>query len=311
MMAAEPGKPAVFTCHLQFIAGDIAAKIGGVTMEMIKHVHALDVCRPVLKFFIGFVAGLCAVIAPRMLAALTVPATSDKITFFSFDYMAVSLMFAMMIGAVIMIMEWRQPKKPGDTFIKALGIPALLASALNTTAGISTVNAYVEKNDKITQELDRKADIPTRPFSPIIGEGATPLLESSSLPDVPRASEPDIPARTPNLLGASVLGVFGISAAHASEAAAPSPWVVAELNMGIQINQPQYLVVLDEAATENEAITKMRILGKAIPQARIIQTKDAFLIVHGVEPRGKSEALVDAIRFKERNHLRPSLLEVR
>lgn len=272
-------------------------------MEMIKHVHALDVCRPVLKFFIGFVAGLCAVIAPRMLAALTVPATSDKITFFSFDYMVVSLMFAMMIGAVIMIMEWRQPKKPGDTFIKALGIPALLASALNTTAGISTVNAYVEKNDKITQELDRKADIPTRPFSPIIGESATPLLESSSLPDVP--------ARTPHMLGASVLGIFGISAAHASEAAVSLPWVVAELNMGIQINQPQYLVVLDEAATENEAITKMRILDKAIPQARIIQTKNAFLIVHGVEPRSKSEALVDAIRFKERNHLRPSLLEVR
>ena len=82
-------------------------------MEMIKHTHNLDVCRPVLKFFIGFVAGLCAVIAPRMLAALTVPVKDEKIIFFSFDYVVVSLAFSIMIGAVIMIIEWRQPKKPG------------------------------------------------------------------------------------------------------------------------------------------------------------------------------------------------------
>lgn len=263
-------------------------------MEMIKHIHNLDVSRPMLKFFIGFVAGVCAVIAPRMLAALTVPVKGDKIIFFSLDYIAVSLLFAIMIGAVIMIIEWRQPKRPGDTFVKALGIPALLASALNTTAGISTVNAYVEKNDQITKELDRKSDIPTRPFSPIIGENATPVMEDSPSPNIP---------------GTSAFGILGISAAHASEVAAPL--VVAELNMGIQINQPKYLVVLDEAATENEAIAKSRILSRTIPQVRIVQTKDAFLIVQDAEPRSKSEALVDAIRFKERNNLQPSLLEVR
>lgn len=261
-------------------------------MEMIKHTHNLDVCRPVLKFFIGFVAGLCAVIAPRMLAALTVPVKDEKIIFFSFDYVVVSLAFSIMIGAVIMIIEWRQPKKPGDTFVKALGIPALLASALNTTAGISTVNAYVEKNDQITKELSRKSDIPTRPFSPIIGE---PIIEGRTTPDVTGAS--------------SALGILGISTAHASEVAAPL--VVAELNMGIQINQPKYLVVLDEAATESEAFVKVRLLSGTIPQIRVVKTKDAFLIVQDAEPRGKSEALVDAIRFKERNNLQPSLLEVR
>jgi len=260
-------------------------------MEMIKHIHNPDVCRPVLKFFIGFVAGVCAVMAPRMLAALTVPVKDEKIIFFSFNYVAVSLVFAMMIGAVIMIIEWRQPKKPGETFVKALGIPALLASALNTTSGISTVNAYVEKNDQITKELGRKSDIPTRPFSPIIGET---IIEGRATPEMENSASLDIP---------------GISAAHASEMA--SPLMVVEFNVGIQINQPQYLVVLDEAATKNEALVKTRLLSGIIPQVRIVQTKDAFLIVQDAAPRSKSEALVDAIRFKERNNVRPSLLEVR
>ena len=94
------------------------------------------VTAPILKFAIGTVASLCAVLVPRLLAGL---ATRDQanITFITREYGELAVLLSALVGIVVAILEWRVPRAPRDTFMTTLGIPAILAGALsaNQNAG--------------------------------------------------------------------------------------------------------------------------------------------------------------------------------
>lgn len=256
-------------------------------MEVVTHEStAREISHPTLKFAIGFFAGLCAVFSPKILTVLAVP--TDKITLFSSGYVALGLAFATMIGVGILIIEWKLPKKPVDTFTKALGLPALLAGALNTASDTNNINTYVKHTEQITSGAPGTAGIPILPFSPISpieDEGAQPVGDSSSL---------NIP---------------GISAAHAGTGIPNNPAMA--FNPGIQIQEQHYLIVLARTANRDEAIKKAQGLRSKFPNARVVRSGNDFLIIHDSEARIKSEVLPDAIRIRDGGDLQPSLMEAR
>lgn len=100
-----------------------------------------------LKFFIGFIAGICTAFLPRLTAALSVSGKTTSLNFFDITYVVISLFFAVLIGGVIMILEWGVARKPRDTFMAALSIPALITGAINT-ATIAKDFTEVRRDEK-------------------------------------------------------------------------------------------------------------------------------------------------------------------
>ncbi len=256
-------------------------------MEVVTHEStAREISHPTLKFTIGFFAGLCAAFSPKILTVLAIP--TDKITFFSSSYVAVGLAFAAMIGAVILIIEWKLPKKPVDTFTKALGLPALLAGALNTASDTNNINAYVKHTEQITTGTTGNAGIPILPFSPI-----SPIEDEEKQP----------------MNNSSSLEIPGISAAYA-DTGIPNNSMMA-FNPGIQIQEQRYLIVLDRTTNRDDAIKKAQGLRGKFPNAKVVQSGNDFLIILDSEARLKSQALPDAIRIRDEGSFHPSLMEAR
>ncbi len=88
----------------------------------------MKLSRP-LKFCIGLFAGLCASLFPRLVAELATPNTGDTFVLFSQNYLLLSLVFSIFIGAVITIFEWGITRSPKDIFMPALAVPAILPGA--------------------------------------------------------------------------------------------------------------------------------------------------------------------------------------
>src|SRR2546423_3653126 len=85
-----------------------------------------------IKFLIGLFAGICAAFLPRLGAILTTD--TGHLTVFPSEFVFVGAAFGVLIGGVMMILEYGIPRPPKETFLAALGVPALIAGALNTAS---------------------------------------------------------------------------------------------------------------------------------------------------------------------------------
>ena len=249
-------------------------------------IASVTVTHSVVKFVIGFFAGMCAAFIPRLGAFFTTG--TGHVTVFPTDFIIVGAVFGALIGGIIVILEYGMPKTPRDTFIAALGVPALLAGALNTASNTNELTDVARQQSTLTQALVRQLDIP------ILLPAATslqPLTPSSSdgtgwrdwIPGVGRAHAADTPARG---------GAAGF-------------------NPAIQVQQQQYVIVLDEAKSKEQALARAKELRAKVPQAQAVQAGQGYLVIQGGAPKSETAALLDAVRLKNETGLQPKLLPVK
>lgn len=250
-----------------------------------KHSPVL-VSAPPMKFLVGMAASLCAVFAPRLIAALT---TADRqtVTFVSREYFLLALSFSVLVAVAVMILEWRVPRAPRDTFMTTLGLPAILAGALSASQGTTALQKATEAQDALINELSQRAGIAIQPAD----GGEKPRGPQGALIDV------------------LVAPVFAQDAQQVQRTQAS--------RYGIFIAQPRYHIVLDRASNQFDADRRAAALtdrvNKAVPRSPLAirvekQTKD-FLVVVAGGPRLKTDALLEALRVKDVYHLAPSLVE--
>ena len=79
--------------------------------------------------------------------------------------------------------------------------------------------------------------------------------------------------------------------------------------LGVQIRERDFVVVLDRAATADEARQKALALRQTLPEAKAAQVGNQFLVINGDRPSPKGDALLDAVRVKNQHHVSPSLVE--
>jgi hypothetical protein len=247
--------------------------------------RTVAVSAPELKFTIGFVASMCAVLFPRLIAALTIP-DKARITFISLEYLTVMLIFSALVGVVVTILEWRVPRAPRDTFMTTLGLPAILAGALSANQNTLELQAAMRQNEALAEETRERSGIP---------------IESE-------------PTAAPQKQGALIdLIVTPVYAAQGSRAVQKSP----SPRLGIIIEQPRYFIVLDRAASLSDARTKLsqivQRLKAAVPDRplnlQIEQRATEFLVTLAGGPRVKSEAVLEAVRLKDAYHMTPTLVQ--
>lgn len=240
--------------------------------------------RHIANFTIGFFAGLCAVFVPRMLAMLN--GSSSDLQLFHVNYIVVGILFSIIIGGVTALLEQAKNRTAPERFMTALGIPALLAGALNT----GTANVDLHRSEADKQKL------------------IAALQEQSGIKINDEAAEIK-PLQAVRNDTHSQLDFSIIPSAHAKDDTRPSGDEGSGL--GIQVEQKPYVVVLGRSKTEAEALKKAEKLRKTVPGATAVQSGQEFLVIDGTEKRTRSDAMLRALELQSETKLKPSLLQVK
>lgn len=224
------------------------------------------------RVFIGFIAAGSAAVVPRLVAQLTVQG-ANAVSLFTSEFIIIASVFALFIGIIVAIMEHGAKRLPRDTFMTALGIPALLAGALTTTDGVNKINTQQSELRALSRQVTDLADIPRNDnaleFLPI-GPGAS-LGPSGTLDWIP-----------------------GIGVAQASDGAAQTD----ARQWGYAVHEPRYVVVLQTAPSAKVAESRVAELKREKIDATAMKAGDKFYVtLNGAKP--ESEAVKEAIRIKK------------
>jgi hypothetical protein len=242
------------------------------------------------KFAIGVLAGIAAVLLPRLLALLS-KSDDAQIVFFPLSYFMLAAGVGVFLGLVMLVLEYQVPTKPKETFMAALGIPAVLSGALGTASTAETVT-------DLARDAARLRDA-VREEQRITKDGAFTTLELLGAP---------APAK-PSGKGSS-LGVPFIASAHAQD------YRLVQVNdpvrFGVRVEQPRYVVVLKKSANAQQAQQDAQRLQIDLPAARAVRSDKGYFVVLGNAPAGETDALLAARQARKMNdEVQPVLVEVK
>jgi len=241
------------------------------------------VSHPGFKFSIGFIAGGCAVLFPKVAAVLSIGEETPILTGFFLQWAS---LFALLIGVIVAILEWNVPKEPGATFMAALGIPAILAGGVNSTVDNVKLDKLRQSNEQLIQVLSDAVSITTRP--------------NKNAPSTDHAAG--------GMMAHSWYFQW-VDAAHARVAADSYS---APLRTQFVTAERRYVIILDTAPDIVAAKVKAEKINRTIPslQTDIIRNGDEYLVIENGPPMTKADALIKAVRIK-RDGLSPQLFEMK
>lgn len=247
--------------------------------------------RPLVKLAVGMLAGASAVLLPRVLA-LSAQSAGTQLVFFPAPYFYLAAGIGAFVGLLMLVFEYEMPAKPRDTFMAALGIPAVISGALGTASGADSVVRVEREASQLRQAVGRDQGI--------VKGGEFRNLQPLDAP-VTAA-----PAKS------GALGFPLVSSAYAGEALAQAG-DDAPVRFGIRVEQPKYVVVLQRAANAEEARQAERELRRQLPAARAMRADGGYFVLLDASPTGETEALLAAARAKSVTHgaVKPVLVEVK
>jgi len=222
---------------------------------------------------------LCAVFLPKIIVFLKNDG-GDLITV-SPTYIIAGALFAFLVGAIIAIFEFRTRRTPGQTFMAALGIPALISGTLNTVGTADNLALKTEQFRQLAQLTAQTANVP--------------ILEQSVTLPAPGSDKQS--------------AVFElVSTAMASE---PGAILVAQQSAyGVQAVKRQFLVVVHQSSTRSDADAQANALKQRLPNVTVVPSGRTFYVATSSVPMGEVDALQQAVKLREAG-LTPSLLPVR
>jgi hypothetical protein len=231
-------------------------------------------------FVVGAFAALCASFIPRLAAAL--PTTPDStlltIRVFTAEYVVTTLVFALLVGGVVVVLEWSSNRTPREVFISALAVPALVTGFVNAAAVSNQAKELAEANLRLNMERAKQ-------------EG----IEVTGTPVRSGARNPRIPSLIPTAFAASE----------------PPPAQTEKFSLAIQLREPEYWVSLGSAETKEAAEAKKREIGEGHGELKVERHGDKFhVLLAGGSALPYSEAVSRAVEIKRQTEgaLTPALI---
>gem|GEM_PF-6894224 len=207
----------------------------------------------------------------------------NDVILLSMGYLYIAVLFALLIGAVVMIMEWGVPKGPSATFMTALGLPALLAGALNTSNGAYVLDAKSKTNLELTEVVRSLSQIPEI--------SADEIIHLSSTTDTINSS---------NLIRMNIIG-------EAYADSNSSKQQSFNFNPSMKIQQQQYYIILKKVASKSKANQRTLEIIPNVQNAQSVQIDDNYFVIDS-KTRSKSDAVLESIRLKDKG-FNPVLLK--
>lgn len=233
-----------------------------------------EIGRPEAKLLLGFFAGICSAIFPRLIVLLNMSNVSgdiiaSNVIVFEWSYIMYALIFSIIVGIVVMILEWNVVSTPGKTFMMALSVPALISGGFNTN---SAIDLYRDNQSSLRAEeqIQRENPIPTI-GTPVAGQSIKPL----AIMDNEKPKNKSISFPLP-----------GVTKAYAADSLGKSSKFLA-----FKVRQQHYFIVLDRASNRQEAIERAEGLRSDIPQAQAIQVGNQYFVILGDTKLPRNEAL--------------------
>jgi hypothetical protein len=245
--------------------------------RVVSPVPAASVGRRIGQFAVGAFAGLCAAFIPRLALMVGQRADSATVTVdaFSATYIVAAFAFSFLIGGVAVILEWEGDRSPRDTFMAALGIPAILTGMFNTADASRGAVDLAERLKSINDERARQENILVDEENPQSSAAPTRWwLPEWHLVPVVLAAEPS-PAGMTQKPGGSKIGVV--------------------------YREPRYWVVLHTASTKQEAERRAADLRPRYGQLTIERVDNAFFVCLAGGSLYYSEAVSRAVEVKRRS----------
>lgn len=228
------------------------------------------------QFAVGSFAGACALFSPRLTlmvgqaddASVTVVALSPT-------FVVGAVLLSLLVGGVAMILEWEGSRSPKDTFMAALGVPALLSGVFSTASVSKEAVRFAEITKSVTDERAREEGI---------------VVE-----EVPQASI----APTQGIWPPTLHLLPTVYAAQ--QAPAPAARVAAQGGAAVQYRQVRYWVVLHESRDKAAAERRAAELGSRYGRLAVRQvgTDFAVTLAEGVLPY--SDAVSRAVDVKKQS----------
>jgi len=250
------------------------------------------ITHPLAKFAIGLTAGLVAVIIPRLSSDLSASEVFST-DFYTPVFIISILVFALLIGIVICILEYKVPRTPKDTLFSALAIPALVAGSLNTAIETQNTNEIQNTVSQISQEALRTNQIEIEPIKSI---EVIQLLDSTSN-------------------NTQSINVSFFASAHAD-----SPNDSQTLNTPIQKSQKQlfinrqpeiYAVSILQFEKQTDAIQQARQLKSQLPNLSVIKIhENRYNLITKQTLMTKTDATLEALKTKNDFKLNPVILKL-
>lgn len=241
------------------------------------------------SFVIGLFAGICAVFVPRM-GGLLVADDLDKISLFPTPFLLLGVAYAAIVGVILVILYYDRKGTPRDRFMAALGIPALLAGALATSAQTGKVQQLQATAEKLSN--------------------AVVSAEKIRKDDKPSDLVPLAPGLQPSSSDAGFERLLGIGTAHAQIRAVGGPAQQGMLQFTpIQANEPRYAVLVGQTSSADDARKRAQELRPLYPNAQAVKSGSGFGVVTDVKP--ESAAVLEAIRIKREMGVAPQLIRVK
>lgn len=239
------------------------------------------------KFAIGLLAGSAAVLLPRLLALLS-KSDDAHMVFFPSSYFVLAAGVGAFVGLVMLVIEYQVPAKPKETFMAALGIPAVLSGALGTASTAENVSDLARDAERLRQAVRQEQGI--------VKDGVFNLLEPLPLQAGPAAGSSSLP-----------LPFVGTAHAQANGGGAPDP-----VRFGVRVEQPKYIVVLKKSGSAQQAMRDAQALQAELPSARAVRSDKGYFVVLGGAPAGETDALLAARQAKKASdEVHPVLVEVK
>ena len=107
---------------------------------------------------IGLLAGGCAVMLPRVLALVS-QGDESQIVFLPAPYLLLALGAGLFLGLVMLVFEWKVAATPRQTFMAALGIPAIVTGALGTASTSAGLSELAADAARLRQEVRHEQGI--------------------------------------------------------------------------------------------------------------------------------------------------------
>jgi hypothetical protein len=220
---------------------------------------------------------------PRLIVVLNMSDVSrdmmiSNIIVFEWPYVFCALIFALIIGIVVMILEWNVLNTPGKTFFMALSVPALLSGGFNTN---SAIDLYKDQQSLFYQaeQIQRENPIPTvEPVSPA-------KIKQLSKADNENSKEKYLSFFVPSIRNAYATDSY-------------------EKNnkfLAFKVKKELYIIVLATALNKQDAIDKSERLRNDIREAEAVDIGGKYYVILGGIQLPWDEALIRADRLRRQH----------
>lgn len=265
------------------------------------------VSHPLAKLGIGALAAGVAFLAPVLMPVVTKQDLSGVLPWLAgAEYLpfvvlvACVALWCLVVGVVVMLIEWKQSNPPGQTFFRALGLPAVIAGLVVSSQQAAVTESQEAKRAQQVRELTveqselrlkllQANDVQVLPALPAeLFEGPAPAAEEppSSAPADPQGGR-----------GSWLDQVWPGGVALAQEDKAPAA-------KGAPATR--YAIILHRADTETAANRFIQNNKDSLKVLRLVKTplpggKFAFLVAYS-GPLSEKEAVDKAIDLKKQGY---------